>query len=372
MTPPYTDITSLRPRPGIGSGPLIHWISSGATAVAVALIWVFSAAAPLAAMDLTAELSLGYDSNPALIESGEGSGFSAYGMGGGHVFKWYEDLMLDVFAEGRYQDYWQVEDDYRIQAGTTLTYSMADDRLSASVLGEVAAYRDKLVEADERDEAMIGIGAEWILTNRLNVGFEQSCRWLNYLNWAKAFSGKGQGRNSDENDKGGKQSSAASSVRGAALLSGYGPGGPGKGDRPLKRLYSPRNNRLLQTAVNLDVFLLSVLSGRVYATYGDLDSSLDMESYRELAAGLGVSWTPAHEWRVGFEARGSRVRYHSVPEKIKRVREINTIWFLGMDVSRFWGDFELFGQLGWTSGEAPLDYSDYTQTVILCGISYVY
>jgi len=40
-----------------------------------------------------------------------------------------DDLMLDVSLEGRYQDYWQVEDNYRIQAGTTMTYSMADGRL---------------------------------------------------------------------------------------------------------------------------------------------------------------------------------------------------------------------------------------------------
>ena len=321
------------------------------------------------AVDLLAELAAGYDSNPALSDPSDGSGFSIYALGAEHYVGLSEDFALDLSAAGRYQDYWSVEDNYRLQAGAALSYIVADGRFLPSLVGEVAAYRDGLIEADERNEAMVGINADWILTSRLTLGFEQSFRWLGYLNWAKPFSGKGQGRNTDNEGKGGKNASAASPSFGQLRPS---PGKPasGKGNRLLNKLYPPRNNVLMVTGVDLDIFIMPALTGRLYAAYGDLNSSLDMESFREVQAGAALSWVPADQWRTVFEATWYRTQYNSVPENITRVRRTNYIWSAGMQVSRFWGDFELFGQAGWKSGDAPLDYESYTQTVIQCGLSY--
>jgi hypothetical protein len=128
----------------------------------------------------------------------------------------------------------------------------------------------------------------------------------------------------------------------------------------------------MTTGANLHVFMTPTLTGRLYAAYGDLNASLDMESFREIQAGAAVSWAPADQWLTVFELTGFRTDYNSVPEDITRVRRVNYSWSAGMQVSRFWGDFEIFGQLGFKSGEAPLDYESYTQTVIQCGLSYSY
>jgi len=339
---------------------------------AAAFFCFFLMVPPSEAVDLLAELTAGYDSNPALSDPSDGSGFSVYGLGAMHSFVLSKDLALHLSAEGRYQDYWSVGDNYRVQAGTELSYVLADGRFLPSLIGEVAAYRDALVEADERNEAMAGIAAGWILTKRLTLGFEQTFRWLSYLNWAKPFSGKGQGRNVNnggESGKGEKGSSAAarSQWAGAATMSGQG---KGKGNRELNQLYPPRDNRLMVTGIDLDIFILPSLTGRVYGAYGDLNSSLDMESFREIQAGGALSWIPAEQWLVGIEATWYRTQYYSVPENITRVRLINYSWSAGLQVSRFWGDVEFFGQAGWKSGDAPLDYQSYTQTVIQCGLSY--
>ncbi|NQU15239.1 MAG: hypothetical protein HQ561_13890 [Desulfobacteraceae bacterium] len=321
------------------------------------------------AVDLLAELTAGYDSNPALSDPSDGSGFSVYGLGAGHVFTLSEDLALDLSVEGRYQDYWSVGDNYRVQAGTALSYVLAEGRFLPSLIGEVAAYRDALIEADERNEAMVGIRADWIVSNRLTLGFEQTFRWLGYLNWAKPFSGKGQGRQVDNGGKGGKTFSAASRPEGQWALPPLDQG-PRKENGQLNKLYPPRNNRLMVTGVGLDIFILPSLTGRVYAAYGDLNSSLDMESFREIQSGVAFSWVPATQWRVGVEGVWYRTEYYSVPQNITCVRPTNITWSSGVQVSRFWGDFELFGQVGWKSGDAPLDYESYTQTVIQCGLSY--
>ncbi len=327
------------------------------------------------AMDLSAELHAGYDSNPALSDPSDGSGFSGYGLGAGQSFLLFEDLSLHLSAEGRYQDYWSVGDNYRLQAGTALSYVLAGGKFLPSLIGEAAVYRDRLIEADERNEGMAGITADWILTKRITLGFEQTFRWLGYLNWAKPFSGKGQGRNVHSGGgQGGGGGKNASATTGSHRVWAAQPSDPGRGNgnSELNRLYSPRDNRLTATGVDLDIFLLPTLNGRVYGAYGDLNSSLDMESFREIQVGAALSWKPAEHWLVGVEATWYRTQYYSVPDTITTVRRMNYSWWTGLQVSRFWGKLEFFGQAGWKSGEAPLDYETYSQTVIQCGLSYSY
>jgi hypothetical protein len=92
--------------------------------------------------------------------------------------------------------------------------------------GEVAAYRDRLIPADERNEGMVGVNADWILSSRLTLGFEQSFRWLGYLNWAKPFSGKGQGRNPNGEGKKGQGGAHASNSAVGPLPSSKGSNTP--------------------------------------------------------------------------------------------------------------------------------------------------
>ena len=46
------------------------------------------------------------------------------------------------------------------QAGAELSYVMAQGRFIPSLVGEVAAYRDRLIPADERNAGMVGINAD--------------------------------------------------------------------------------------------------------------------------------------------------------------------------------------------------------------------
>lgn len=316
---------------------------------------LFAMPASAGAVDLTAELASGYDSNPALTDPSEGSGFSLYAFRAGQPLSLTEALGLDLSVEGRYQDYWSVGDNYRLQADGSFTVALADGRFLPAFVGEVAAYRDALIEADERDEAMVGIRADWILSKRATLGLEQTCRWLSYRNWAMPFSGKGQGGMNGERGR-----------------SPFHPETepPKRRRSPLQTLYPPRDNLLLSTTLDLDAFLLPSLTGRVFVEYGDLDASLDMESYREIMGGIALSWFPAPEWLVEMDAAWQRTDYHDVPETLTHVRETNNVRSAGIQISRFWRGFEFFGQAGWKSGDAPLGYASYNQVVIQCGLSF--
>jgi len=53
------------------------------------------------AINLSAELTAGYDSNPALSDPADDSGFSVYALRVDHYFSLSEDLSLDVSVGGR-------------------------------------------------------------------------------------------------------------------------------------------------------------------------------------------------------------------------------------------------------------------------------
>eukprot|EP00831_Metopus_contortus_P073616 TRINITY_DN67151_c0_g1_i2.p1 TRINITY_DN67151_c0_g1~~TRINITY_DN67151_c0_g1_i2.p1 ORF type:complete len:140 (+),score=24.68 TRINITY_DN67151_c0_g1_i2:63-422(+) len=90
--------------------------------------------------------------------------------------------------------------------------------------------------------------------------------------------------------------------------------------------------------VHGDLFLTSSLSGSLYGGYADLDSSVDLESYGQIEAGFSLGWEPFEEWRVMGDVKWYRIDYHHVPDSMQKcVRETNTIYALGLEVSRFWG-----------------------------------
>ena len=133
----------------------------------------------------------------------------------------------------------------------------------------------------------------------------------------------------------------------------------------------PRNNLLIRTVLTMDLFLTSSLSGSLYGGYADLDSSVDLESYGQIEAGFSLGWEPFEEWRVMGDVKWYRMDYHHVPDSMQKcVRETNTIYALGLEVSRFWGSLEIFAAAAITNGEAPLDYESYSQTVLQCGLSW--
>ncbi len=327
-------------------------------------------------LDLFVEGTTGYDSNPALEADADGSGFSVYTAGLGKQFRFENPLTLDTFLNAHYQDYWQVEDNYDVRGGGALSYPLANGRFMPALLLEAAVYRDHLVEAAERNEVMAGLAADLIVNSRINLRLENTWNRQHYLNWAQPFSGRGQGRPIQGQGGGGAPgpSSLSNLVREGlgSLSSGEGSGGAyGCGKKSILNEYlPPRNNLLIRTVLTMDLFLMPSLSGSLYGGYTDLDSSVDLESYGQIEAGFSLAWEPFEEWRVMGEAKWYRMDYHHVPDSMHCVRETNTIYTLGLEVSRFWGSLEIFAAAAITNGEAPLDYESYSQTVVQCGFSW--
>jgi hypothetical protein len=345
----------------------------------VALFWFqapgLEPAEALDALDISVEGTVGYDSNPALEADSDGSGFSVYAAGLGKQFRFTNPFILNTFLSGRYQDYWRVEDNYDVRGGAALSYSLANGRFTPAILLEAAVYRDHLIPAAERNEVMVGLGADLIVNSRVNLRVESTWNRQNYLNWAQPFSGRGQGRPVQGGGGGASGSSSNGNANVGIPLKGKGSGGKyGCGRKSILNEYlPPRDNRLIHTILTFDMFFMPSLSGSLYGGYSDLKSSVDLESYGQIETGIALYWEPFEQWQVMGEARGYRVDYHDVPDSMQKcVRPINYIYTLGLQVSRFWGPFEIFVAAAITDGEAPLDYESYSQRTVQCGLSYFF
>ena len=326
-------------------------------------------------MEIFVDGSVGYDSNPALANQAESSWFSAYSAGMAKQFLLTDSLILDTVLDAFYQDYWQVKDNYHGQGRAILSYPLANGLVLPSITGGVAAYRDHFLEAEERNEALAGIGVSAILSNRFTLDFEHTWKWQNYLNWAKPFSGRGQGRNPQGEKKSGNKRGSEPEVKTVwkeGPSSNGGPNGGHGGGGILNKEQPPRNNLLMHTGLGIDAFLTQSLTGSLFAAYADLNSSLDMESYRQIQAGIALIWEPFEKWRLEAQAGWYRTEYNKVPDNLVRVRETNQTRSIGIQVSHFWGPLELYGQVQLEAGESPLDYESYTQQVAQCGFSWLF
>ena len=241
--------------------------------------------------------------------------FSVYGLGATHSFVLSEDLFLDLSAKEGIRTTGAWETTTVCRPGQRSPTPWRRDG-SSRLLWRGGGLRDALIETDERNEAMAGIGADWILSNRLTLGFEQTFRWLSYLNPAKPFSGKGQGGMAGKGGKGGNGDNGGNgcdggkdcseAVRSERVGATSAPDqGPGNGNE-LNRLYPPRDNLLMVTGLDLDVFILPSLTGRVSAA---IWGSGFFHGHGILQRGSGWSrpvWTPATQWLVGGEATWCR------------------------------------------------------------------
>lgn len=317
---------------------------------------------------------MGHDSNPDLSADAKGSWFSVYNGGIGKRFLLSDQLVLGTFMDGRYQDYWQTEDNYQARAGGSLSYALMEGRFTPAFLLEGALKRNHLVTAEDRNELMAGLAADIIMGTRVNLRFENTWSRQNYLNWAQPFSGRGQGR--------GTQGKGATVNTGAFFRNrdflegptgGRGGGGQyGCGRKSILYTYlPPRKNLLVNTSLAMDLFLTASLSASLYGGFAVLNASEDLESYRNLETGISLLWQPFDKWQIMGEAQWSQMNYHKVPDCMRQcVRDMNDIYAMGFQVSRFWGAFEIFLTAGFTRGEAPLDYVTYRQTVIQCGLAW--
>ena len=133
----------------------------------------------------------------------------------------------------------------------------------------------------------------------------------------------------------------------------------------LPEIENNRNESLSSTTARCMIYLLSDLKAEVSGEYVKSDFSVDQESYIEKGAAFSLIWTPDRVWEINPSIYVKRFDYNNAPDGRKRD---DTERGIGLNVSRFFKDFELFISINLTDNNSDSEPETYRRTITQCGM----
>lgn len=300
------------------------------------------------ALDTTFEVGAGYDSNAAEVSDGEGSGMARYlARFRQPVTEESAGASLDLYLEAVYCQYFDLDDNRQLRAGTQLTTGRWNDRFQTGLFAEVVAYRDDLVTEDEYNSVLVGGSLQWLADARLTLSLQPTFSRVDYLN---PVSLPGQ--------------------RGFAVGKGKGKG-PGGQDMVVEDVWVTLSQKdaIWYTELTATYAMGPKLQTSLSFLYRNASSSNDYESYQELGAYAGVFWYPSAFIEVFASGYRSQLDYDLAPDNIERRDDA-----YGASLGAAWWmeSLKLFVQFDQTVNDSPIIGEDYKKSVALCGVSYTF
>ncbi len=309
-----------------------------------------------AAGELEGSLSAGYDSNPAQsASSGPSLAFAHYTLAARQRAH-NDDGELLLSLDGWYRDYEGDNDNHRVTAGGEWSASLDGGRGRLGIGADLSFYRDRLVPADERDEAALLLRYRRLLWARADLGVSGQFLRASYTNPSLPGAGRP-----------GPGGAPLSFVTPASRRGPGGPGpGPGPGGPPPPPL-AERDDTLAVLRTDLTYYWGPGLSTALHFNVGRSRSTLSPESYDRYGVGLSMDAEPAVGWRAGLLVDWDRLNY---PEWLGGGERDDTLWRAEAFVSRDVGEGELFCRLRYVHNASTAQENAFEQTVSRCGIAW--
>ena len=308
---------------------------------------------------IRSEVAFGYDSNPAQSREGPELAFARYGVEAARIWP-LAGAEFGLAASGWYRDNEADNDSYRL----TLTgdWTRATDSgaglLKVSVAG--TASRDRLVPADERDEAAVGIRYSRVLSARHTLGLNGELRRLAYRNaslpWAGrpgASVGAGSGSKSGGGSDTGRNASTDNRHRNDTLA-------------------VRRDDDLFGVGLDLTRHWLPSLASVLSVAHARCASSVTAQTYDRDDLGLALRVTPADRWRLELGLGWSFTRYAEISRQDRREDERRSLTFAARRAlpGSGPGEGEAFCGVEWLDSDSTRAERSFQQQVTQCGLSW--
>ncbi len=311
--------------------------------LAALLAAFMSLTGPVYAEKVLLETSAGYNSNPAEDEASAGSGFTRYSIAAAREFTPANSLELTLSPSMAYQHFWEMENNYQIGIESSIALRADDKRFLPSLFAEAFFYRDALIETDERDALTLGARADWLVSSRYTISCECAASWINYLSDAELFAHGSGNRNNMPMDS-----------------------GPGE----QRHVHPARDDAGMAAGITLDMFISPSLTASAGMAFERVTSSVNMESYLQIAPGATLLWNVARYWQLLLDMKAEQRNYDKVKKQNADIRKINDTQSVEIKLSRFWEKWEVFADLFIARGEYPLHHESYHQHEVQCGLSW--
>lgn len=311
------------------------------------------------ALETTLEGSLGYDDNPAFSPDGDGSGFAGYRARLNRLlFPELAWINGDIFVEGNYNDYFDLDDNYGGTLGLSLGFPFQEGRFQLGLFGEGAIYRDDLNPEDERDTLLAGAGLEWLAGAQLTLGLRGSAAWLDYR---EDISEETPDLMPEQGQVPGGGPHHGGLNRGPA-----GPRGPVSlpGSVPLSGHTTTREDRRYSTEAYAAIYISPTVQVDLIGTHVFGDSTIDAGSYDENRGGISLSWSPLPEWNLYGSLRVWDTDYDGGGDE--------SGWSGTGGISYWWKSAEIYLRLFREENDSDLPEEDYERMVSQCGLRWYF
>jgi hypothetical protein len=311
-------------------------------------------------------LSVGFDSNPAQSRNGPALGFAALALGVEQPLPLLQGLGLRLQGDVWLRDYAGPNDSGRLDIG--LMSSQLLGITQVDLWAEGGWYRDQLVTADERNENALGVLARRPLSARLDLMLFAERRWLDYRNLVLPWAGRPGGIGLSL--QGQRPELPARSRHGAALDGiGCGRGSANhstlmQGDCAQRISPQQRKDRFDLLALETTWFPAAKLGLMLGLDSGWRKSSIALDSYRQQAVRLALTFDLTPNWRFSAETGLSRRDYWQAPQAIERVDHQG---WLGIELHRWLADGALYCGLDLLDSRSTIEVEAFTQWSTECG-----
>lgn len=290
---------------------------------------------------LSLESSAGYNDNVPKISDKQGSGFALYQINISQSFD-FHSLKTSLSALGAYHDYFHVQDNYYLNAGTSLSLPVYGGRIIPSLFSDFLLFRDKYLTQDSKNEIRAGISLQWLVSGPFTLGISYARHRADYredvqIMSSATYSGSGSQNNADSRF-------------------------PGK--QTMGRQSSARDDRIQHTVFQAVYYFSPTMQTDLLWEHIRVNSSVDTESYQENRISGCLTKNMNDKWEFSLIAGAGHADYESVPGKRDRQ---DTNWRSGLTASCFIRAVELKFQYEWEYNDSDENGESYHQQVTQCG-----
>ncbi|OQY60493.1 MAG: hypothetical protein B6245_01145 [Desulfobacteraceae bacterium 4572_88] len=351
------------PHKGAGHGEkrlqgkfMVRYLITGLFLLVPLIVQHFSTGAAYA--DISIQVISGYDDNVSMTSDKKGSGFASYRIRlARDFFSACPSADANVFVDGTYHDYLRVGNNYQLRTGASLNFSLADGRILPGIISEASVYRDDFLEEDDRNEISAGGQIDWLASARLTLTARYTMTWSDYRN-ELVFYGEYADNSSDQSGHHG----AGGQHHGAGGQRQYAMAGTQSEE-------AYRDDRFDSGVLQATAYLTPVLQASMSAEHNRRHSSVGTESYRQNCLSLSLLWSIGGSWELSAMSFWKRADYHDTPAGMYRK---DTRYGVGLGISFFIKNAELFLNAEWTENDSALDSESYFRTVTQCGFMWAF
>lgn len=304
----------------------------------------------------TVEGALGYDSNPAVteqqtmgrrptaeLETLPGSGFGYAGADFQHVFSLQNGVDIELQAGGFNTSYFSSGSKNQGSSSINISFPFRNGTFTPSVFTGGACYRDYLVNSNSADEFFTGFQFAINMSEKVDISFDGTCRWIDYKNDIIFPRGHGGGH------------------------SGHGGHGSHE-DSTVAKSFS-RDDIILETGFSTVYYLSPRLTGNADVGYTRQDSSIKSMSYNQVAISMGFTLEPFEALLLDAGATYFHTAYDHTPAKQDNN---SSSWRFDSRLSRAWRAVEFYAAFSWEQNITASAGENEDRSISQAGISWAF